>query len=259
MLVVLAGALLLWPGPASAATITVNTATDAPGAQCTLRDAIKAANTDTAHNGCVAGQASPNVDTIQFQLPNPSTITLASALDTISGDLNIQGPGASQLSVSGNSLYRIFDIASGKTVSISGLTVTGGSVVVAGCDSTTVAAGSGILNSGTLSLDRVVVSGNQASATDSGDISNCALGAGIFNMLGGTLTLNQSTVSGNRASATATGSGHNAQARGGGIANLGTLRIDQSTVSDNTTHAYAGCPQHRPWAPASPAVLALRR
>jgi CSLREA domain-containing protein len=232
LLPVLGTALLLWPGLASAATITVNTAADSPGAQCTLRDAIKAANTDLASNGCTTPGS--GADTIQFQLPDPSIITLGSALDQISGDLNIQGSGASQLTVSGNSLYRIFNIASGSTVSISGLTVTGGSVAMTGCSGTSADKGGGILNLGTLTLDRVVVSGNNATASGGGQA--CVFGAGIGNA--GTLTLNQSTVSGNRASATETGAGHDAVADGGGIDNGGTLRIDQSTVSGNTTHAY---------------------
>lgn len=237
LLPVLGTALLLWPGLASAATITVNTAADSPGAQCTLRDAIKAANTDLTSNGCTTPGS--GTDTIQFQLPDPSTITLGSALDQITGDLIIQGPGAPRLTVSGNSLYRIFNIASGKTVSISGVTVTGGSVVAMGCtgSSPLAAVGVGIFNEGTLTLDRVVVSGNYATATDGGGYNlGCAIGAGIFNE--GTLTLNQSTVSGNRASATATGAGDGALADGAGINNGGTLRIDQSTVSDNTAHAY---------------------
>ncbi|MBK5231972.1 MAG: CSLREA domain-containing protein [Thermoleophilia bacterium] len=235
MLPLLVGALLLWPGPASAATITVDTATDAPGTQCTLRDAIKAANTNLASNGCVTPGS--GTDTIQFQLPNPSTITLESALDQITGDVSIQGPGASQLTVSGNSLYRVFNIASGKTVSISGLAAAGGSVVATGCSSAS-EAGGGILNFGTLTLDRMVVSGNHATATDNSGGSTCVFGAGIYN--GGTLTLNKSTVSGNRASATETVADHDADAEAAGIYNrtAGTLRIDQSTVSDNTAHAY---------------------
>ncbi len=237
LLPVLGTALLLWPGLASAATITVNTAADSPGTQCTLRDAIKAANTDLTSNGCTTPGS--GTDTIQFQLPDPSTITLGSALDQISGDLNIQGPGAPQLTVSGNSLYRIFNISSAPTVSISGLTVTGGSVVATGCTGSNPAAalGAGILNEGTLSLDRVVVSGNHATASDSGSFNlGCAEGAGIYNL--GTLTLNQSTVSGNQASATATGPGDGAIADGAGIDNAGTLAINQSTVSENTALAH---------------------
>ena len=228
----LAAALLLLPAVAAQAqTITVNTATDTAGAQCTLRDAIHAANTDMPSNGCTTPGS--GTDTIQFQLPNPSTITLGSALDQITEDVNIQGPGASQLTVSGASAYRIFNIASGMTVSISGLTVTGGAMVGTGCLGDI--RGSGVLNRGTLTLDRVAVSGNQATATDSGNAA-CSFGAGIYNL--GTVTLERSTVSGNRATATETGAGHIAMANGGGIVNSGALRIDQSTVSANTVHVF---------------------
>jgi CSLREA domain-containing protein len=65
--------LLATAGLASAApiTITVNS-TDDTGASvsaCTLRDAIVAATTNVAVNGCVAGSSSPAVDTIAFNIP----------------------------------------------------------------------------------------------------------------------------------------------------------------------------------------------
>jgi CSLREA domain-containing protein len=226
---------------ARAEIITVNTATDTPGGQCTLRDAIHAANTDLASNGCTTPGS--GADTIQFQLPNPSTITLNSPLDQITGDVNIQGPGASQLRVSGSSNYQIFSIAAGTTVSISGLTITAGSIVLTGCPETAATEGSGIHSDGTLTLDRVVVSGNNITATHSSSINHaCAFGAGIFNGVNGTLTLARSTVSGNHADATEAGAGDFAQAAGGGIFNIGTLTIDQSTVNDNTVldHVSAG-------------------
>jgi CSLREA domain-containing protein len=233
----LAAALLLLPAVAAQAQIiTVNTTADVPSAQCTLRDAIKAANTDLTSNGCTTPGS--GTDTIQFQLPNPSTITLGSALDQITGDVNIQGPAASQLTVSGHSLYRVFSVAAGKTVSISGLTITAGSVVVTGCPGTAATEGSGIYNHGMLTLDRVVVSGNNITATDGGGFNlGCAIGAGIFNDVNSTLTLERSTVSSNRASSTATGAGDIAVADGAGIDNGGTLKIDQSTLNDNTVHA----------------------
>ncbi len=200
--------------------------------QCTLRDAIKAANTNMASNGCTTAGSGP--DTIRFQLPNPSTITLGSALDQITEDVNIQGPGASQLTVSGASNYRVFDIASGKTVSISGLTVENGSVSTAGgCPGS----GAGIRNEGgTLTLDGVVVTGNQATGTDSAMVA-CANGAGIYTY--GVLVLRRSTVIDNHATATESGAGHLAAALGGGIFNdeQGTMTIDQSTVSGNDVHA----------------------
>src|SRR4051794_3140538 len=59
---------------AQAATITVNSTADvaANDGQCTLREAIIAANTNTASGAaageCVAGQASPTIDVIVFAL-----------------------------------------------------------------------------------------------------------------------------------------------------------------------------------------------
>ena len=44
-------------------------------------------------------------------------------------DLDIDGPGADQLTVSGNHASRIFSISGGATVTIAGLTITDGRVV----------------------------------------------------------------------------------------------------------------------------------
>ena len=67
--------------------------------------------------------------TIVFKLPAHSTISLASALPTITDSVSIIGPGASKLTISGNG-NAIFSIATGSTsainTSISGLTLTNG-------------------------------------------------------------------------------------------------------------------------------------
>ena len=100
---VLAMALLLTlvvsPGTVQAATITVDTTADANTANgnCTLREAIIAANTDTAVDNCPAGSGA---DTIAFNIPGtgPHTIQPASALPTITDPVTIDGytqPGAS--------------------------------------------------------------------------------------------------------------------------------------------------------------------
>jgi len=57
------------------------------------------------------------------------TITLTSGELAISKDLDIDGPGADQLTVSGNHASRIFSISGGATVTIAGLTITDGRVV----------------------------------------------------------------------------------------------------------------------------------
>jgi hypothetical protein len=53
-------------------------------------------------------------------------ITLTSGELTISNDLEIDGPGAKRLTISGNNSSRVFDVQSGTTVLIEGLTITAG-------------------------------------------------------------------------------------------------------------------------------------
>ena len=73
-----------------AASLTVNSLTDvaANDGACTLREAIAAANTDTA-SGAAAGEcaAGSGNDTLTFSVAG--TITLTSALPDISTDLSI--------------------------------------------------------------------------------------------------------------------------------------------------------------------------
>ncbi len=57
---------------------------------------------------------------------NGQTITLTSDQLTINKSLDIEGPGASLLTVSGNDTNRVFDISGGITVTIDGLTITHG-------------------------------------------------------------------------------------------------------------------------------------
>ena len=65
-------------------------------------------------------------DTIDFNLTYPATITLTRGQLVVDNSVTISGPGADQLSVNGNAASRVFYIASGKTVTISGLTITNG-------------------------------------------------------------------------------------------------------------------------------------
>jgi CSLREA domain-containing protein len=83
-------AMLIAPVVAQAATITVNTSADTSMGECTLRDAITAANNNAVTGACPAGQPSPTVDLIDFSVPGGSTISLGSALPAISSDVDIQ-------------------------------------------------------------------------------------------------------------------------------------------------------------------------
>ena len=151
-------------------------------------------------------------DTITFAVTG--TILLTTGELTINKDLTIQGPGANLLDVRRNAAaaFRIFTINSGKTVSIVGLTISNGSAIEGG----------GIINFGTLSLSRCVISGNAATVGGNG-------GGGIQNRA--TLNVDQCTISGN-----------SAQFTGGGIAmiNGGTAIITNSTISGNSTQRDGG-------------------
>ena len=64
-------------------------------------------------------------DTITFD-KNVHRITLTSGELGITQDLDIEGPGANKLTISGNDSSRVFDISAGATVTIAGLTITDG-------------------------------------------------------------------------------------------------------------------------------------
>jgi hypothetical protein len=68
-------ALLITATSASAATITVDSLSDASG--CSLRNAIVAANTNTATVGCAAGQVAPTTDSIVISVAGTYSPTTA--------------------------------------------------------------------------------------------------------------------------------------------------------------------------------------
>ncbi|MCK4314285.1 MAG: CSLREA domain-containing protein [Anaerolineae bacterium] len=211
-------ALNLRPAPiARAATITVNNTADtaADDGQCTLREAITAANTDTA-SGITAGEcaAGSGDDTIDLTGVT-GTINLTDSLPPITSNIVFNGLGESSLTVrrdtGGN--YRIFTVGTGAVVTISGLTISNGLIS---------SDGGGIHNEGTLTLNTSTVNSNQTY----GD--HCH-GGGIHNE--GTLTLNNSTVSGNNAGTDIY------YGDGGGIHSVGgSVRLNNSTISSNSSN-----------------------
>ncbi|MBD6621187.1 hypothetical protein FNW02_37200 [Komarekiella sp. 'clone 1'] len=136
------------------------------------------------------------------------TITLGGSSLSITDDLTINGTGANLLTVSGNNNSRVFEINSGTTSEIVGLTIANGYI------SEDVPGGAGILNSGTLTLSNSIINGN---------IAESANGGGIFNS--GTLKLSHSNISNNRSQGFY---------GGGGIFNRGTLIIDNSNIKSNS-------------------------
>ncbi len=168
-----------------AAAITVTSKLDTPDpGNCTLRDAITAANTNTATGDCPAG--SPGMDTIGFSLGLqcslvPCTIPLTSALPTVTEDLTFNG---SNTVISGEHAFRVFDLGA-VTVNMSNMRISNGNSADFGgaINMSDAIAASGT----TLTLNNVFFSGNHA-----------VFGGAIYQPRG-TLTITNSNFSGNTA------------------------------------------------------------
>jgi len=188
-------------------------------------------NLDTGFtgDGSLRGEiaAAQSGDTIVFAGGVSGTIVLNSDGNAAGGfelyldkNLDIEGPGCKKLSISGAG-SRVFDVAAGAHVTLSGLTIEKGSGTAGGFDpSVDDGEGGGILNFGTLTVNDCIVKNNHVAA----GMPELALGGGIYNA--GTLTLSHTTVTGNF------GAGY-----GGGIYNdaTGILAVsNHSSVTKNT-------------------------
>lgn len=199
------GAGLVGGQPAMAATFPVSNLTDAgPGS---LRQAILDAN------------AAAGADVITFQAGLTGTITLTTGELYVEDSVDIQGPGAAILTVSGNNSSGVFFLYRGDAlldVTISGLTISDGTGLV----------GAGILDVGeSLLLEEVIITGNTA-----------LFGAGVQVLAGYNtpplpfaVTVRGSSITGNTAAIF-----------GGGVAlylddsvALGTVLVQDSVISDN--------------------------
>jgi predicted outer membrane repeat protein len=152
--------------------------------------------------------AAQSGDTINFATSlDGKTITLTSGELYITKGLTIQGPGAGQLTISGNKHSRVFEVNATQPVVLSGLKIiygvndasVGGGIAndrgstLTVSDSTIsgnrAADGGGIANAGTLTISDCFIAGNQAID-----------GGGIRNLIGGKLTVSDSTIRYNSAS-----------------------------------------------------------
>ena len=179
-------------------TVTSTDDSSATPVSGTLRYAIAQANTGNP-SAC---------DTITFNLAYPATVTLAQGLLEISNAVAINGPGAGNLTVSGNNASQVFQIDSGVTANISSISIKNG---ISGGSGT----GGAILNNGSLALSDASVS-NSTSSYD---------GGGVYNNFSATLTITNSTFSNN------TVYNHG----GGAILSYGTVTVTNSTFSGNSS------------------------
>jgi hypothetical protein len=162
---------------------------------CSLWDAANAADNNAANNSVI---------TFAPGVTGSITTALQAEGIILYGHVNIIGPGARALTISGAGVARAFHIFG--DVTISGLTLAG-SILNSGN-------GGAILNEGGLTVIDGVFSGNQ---TFSGN------GGAIFNAAGHSLTLNRCTFFFNHA-----------PGGGGAIRNEGTLTATNCTFANNT-------------------------
>ena len=213
---------------------------------CTLREAIHAANTD----------ADASIITFAANY----TITLGSALPDITTEITIDGSGHTII-IDGADTYRILSVDGSGDLTINQSTLqngrasapggggvynNGGMLTVTHCifsgNSGSSWSGGGINNSGTATVTNSTFSGNSAAGgsgiSNSGTLtvtnstfhnnSTSGSGGGILNNPGGMLTVTNSTFSGNSAS------------HGGGVYNQNTLTVTNSTFSGNSASQGGG-------------------
>ena len=203
------GTLDLPPAQIFTVTKTADTNDGNCNADCSLREAVTAANA--------------NLDPSQITFDNQIFGAAAQTIALSTGELVLEenrrivitGPGTNLLTVSGNNMSRIWRLRRDVTATITGLTMTGG----------TVASGSGSANGGAiyiepngvatkLTLNSVVISGNQTGT-----------GGGISTLGSSTLTITNSVISNNTATYSPGG--------GGIYFDSGTLSIDNCAISNN--------------------------
>ncbi|MDJ0497072.1 MAG: right-handed parallel beta-helix repeat-containing protein, partial [Acidimicrobiia bacterium] len=149
------------------------------------------------------------------------TIELTSGQLKVDRSVTIDASAVPGVVVSGGNSSRVFQVEATTTVSMNDLVVANGAAAPQG---------GGILNFGTLNLDRVVVRDNVQNAPGPANFEFG--GGGIYNGADSTLNLTDSTVSGNEST------NHPA----GGIFGFfgSTINITRSTVSGNLSGDVAG-------------------
>src|SRR5438128_6241541 len=215
---------------------------------CTLRAAIEASNLHAGTDGISFNipTSQPNCDATT----GACTIGLTKALPDISDSVSINGPGADKLTVSGGNAFRIFNVTTSGTVSLSGLTMANGEVVddngggiqnynagtvnVTNCDLGVILAlsdniavttnGGGIYNraGGTVNVTNCNFNATSAAGGNGGCIYNSSTGR--INVINSRLADSYASVDG-ESGTVVSGVGN-----GGGVYNLGTMTITNSTL-----------------------------
>jgi len=229
---------------------------------CSLVDAITAANTDTAVGGCAKGSGTDIIELTQDVLLTEAVVVIgeAAGLPSIDSIITVRGNYHTITRAHDAPNFHFFYIEQAGVLTLQNVTLTGGTASFGGAirnDGGTLRLehcqildnvardGGGIINDGTLTIIDSLIAFNEAYRGDGGGISN-----------NGSLIVENSIILNNRARQM-TGGGisnwgeasilnsvfrNNLAAVGGGLANSldATARIVNSTFSDNTAEWYGG-------------------
>ncbi len=179
-------------------TFTVNSTNDnddgtCDSTHCSLREAINAANSN------------PGPDTIAFNISGagPHTITVGSALPTITEAMTIDGyaqsgtsPNTNPITQGLNTALKIVLTKSGSAGGFDGLTVTGGSSTIRGLVINRFLNGI-VLNSANNIIEGNFIGTDVAGTTDQGNTQDGIRISGANNTIGGTLAGARNLISGN--------------------------------------------------------------
>ena len=226
ILVAIAVSITVMVSPVSAGTIIVNSTLDieANDGLCTLREAIKAANTDQA-SGAMPGECAAGSGEDLISLP-AGEYTLTATLPAVSTKMTILGEGAETTIIQASDCdpialpggcapannYRLLIVNISGDLTLEGVTLRYGNL-------TDTNSGGAIEIYKNLHLVDSIVSDNFAQNS----------GGGIFVRGGATVTITGSTILRNQASGL-----------GGGIRNLGNLVIMGSAFIDNQSRTSYG-------------------
>ena len=196
------------------AIIAVTTTADdlTVNGNCTLREAVIAANTDAAVDACPAGSGADVIilpaGTYTLQLSGRDEDAAQTGDLDILSDLSIQGAGAGLTVIDGNDLDRVFQIVNpGAHVAIEGVGIQNGDIRFDNGSR----CGGGIHNAGALVLRAVDVAQN--AAYDGGGL--CSIAGASVNITDSTIRENESFM------------------EGGGIYNAGYLEAHRVLIHAN--------------------------
>ena len=253
------GGYLAWPGSSTLAAKISYAGGDGNDVVLTL---VPVAQALVVATNTITGPGSlPAVLTLAASIPGAKTITFNSSLAgqtiTLAGELVINDTNAvtidatslpTGLTISGNHATRLFSVPGGHSLTLGGLTLSGGNGAGAALNGN----GGAILNEGTLSLSQCTLSGNAAANGDGGAISqtlgtltmtNCTLtgnsaadAGAILNSVNSTATLTHCTLTLNRSTSTDGNS-----FGGGAIDNFSsTLTLNNCILAGNTSASPSG-------------------